>query len=44
MAYIGTGVVGLERRGVRICDGGFGFVCAVLLALTGLLEVGETGE
>ncbi len=44
LAYIGTGaaVLGDVNWLAALSAGGFGFVCAVLLALTGLPEVDET--
>ena len=41
LAYIGTGalVLGDVNWIAAISAGGFGFVCAILLALTGLPEV-----
>ena len=43
LAYIGTGAVVLGDVNwlAALSAGGFGFVCAVLLALTGLPEVDE---
>ena len=43
LAYIGTGAVVLGDVNwlAALSAGGFGFVCAVLLALTGLPEVEE---
>lgn len=41
LAYIGTGAVVLKDVNwvAALSAGGFGFVCAILLALTGLPEV-----
>ena len=46
LAYIGTGtaVPGDVNRLAALSAGGFGFVCAVLLALTGLPEAEEPEE
>ena len=43
LAYIGTGAVVLGDVNwiAALSAGGFGFVCAMLLALTGLPEVGK---
>ena len=46
LAYIGTGaaVLGDVNWLAALSAGGFGFVCAVLLALTGLPEAEEPEE
>ena len=46
LAYIGTGAVVLGDVNwiAALSAGGFGFVTAILLALTGLPEVGEKEE
>lgn len=46
LAYIGTGAVVLGDVNwiAALSAGGFGFVCAILLALTGLPEVEKEEE
>lgn len=46
LAYIGTGaiVLGDVNWIAALSAGGFGFVCAILLALTGLPEVKQSSE
>ena len=46
LAYIGTGavVLGDVNWVAALSAGGFGFVCAILLALTGLPEVEKEEE